>query len=502
MKILTTAQLREADQYTIKNEPIASLDLMERASQRFTERILEIFSGNETFWLFCGNGNNGGDGLAIARMLMLHKRNVQVYVPDHGIRFSEDCGVNLNRFKNIGTDQLHFIKKEQDIPEIPGHVIIIDALFGSGLNRPAEGLYKAIIHHINASVAYTVSIDMPSGLMGEDNSGNHPDGIVKADLTLTVEVPKLSFLFPENLVYTGNYEVVNIDLHPEYLMTADTPYELVGEELMRGWIQQRPVNGHKGTFGHVLLLAGSYGKMGAAVLSARAVLAAGAGLITTYIPRCGYTVMQSAFPEAMVMTGEEEHYLSGLPAAVAAYDAIGVGPGAGTHDDTRRMLKLLIQEAGKPLVIDADAINILAEEKTWLSFLPEGSVLTPHPGEFDRLTEKHPNGYQRIQAQLDLSARYGIYIVLKGRFTSISTPDGKEYFNSTGNSGMATAGSGDVLTGIITGLMAQGYSPLKAALTGVYLHGLAGDYAAFDKGEHSLIASDLVQYLSKAFLSF
>lgn len=501
MKILTTKQLRKADEYTIKYEPIASLDLMERAAQRLSQRIMEIVEKDTIFYIFCGNGNNGGDGLAIARFLILNKYKVEVFVPDHGVKFSEDCGVNLNRFKNIGTDHLHFIKTIHDIPTIPGNVVVLDALFGSGLDRPVEGIHKSIIEQINLSGAYTIAIDVPSGLMGEDNSQNNREAIVKADLTITIELPKLSFFFADNYPFVGQYEVVSIDLNPEFIHSEETPFEFLDHPFVHSLLMKRPANGHKGSFGHALLFSGSYGKMGAAVLSSKAILASGAGLLTTAIPKAGYSVLQSAFPEAMVVPDESETHLSQAVSNIEKYSSVGIGPGIGVHPDTQKVFKLIIQEAHQPLVIDADAINILSEQKTWLSFLPQGSILTPHPGEFDRLTHKHLDGYSRMLTQLELSKRHGIYIVLKGMNTSVSTPDGKLFFNTTGNSGMATAGSGDVLTGIITGLLAQGYSPLKASLIGVYLHGLAGDKAAFEKGEHSLIASDIIQYMGYAFRS-
>jgi len=499
MKILSTDEIRKADQYTITNEPIASLNLMERAATRVTEKILSLFPEQISFVFFCGPGNNGGDGLAVARMLLQQKKRVEVYVPNHGMKFSEDCGVNLNRFKNIGMDHIHFLMSPKDFPEVSSSAVIVDALFGSGVTRPLEGLLKELVQHINRQPAFRIAVDMPSGLMGEDNASNDRNAIVRADLTLTLEIPKLSFFFADNEPYTGKWEIIPIGLHPGYIEQAETPYRLIGAETIRPIVRRRPAFGHKGTFGHALIIAGSYGKMGAAVLSAKGVLRAGAGLVTAKIPACGYNIMQTAFPEAMADADETDQYISTPVKDITKYHAIGAGPGIGTLKETHRMLKMLIQEAGQPLVLDADAINILSEEKTWLAFLPQGTILTPHPGEFDRLAGEHSDGYSRLQAQRELSRKHAIYIVLKGAYTSVTTPEGNVHFNSTGNAGMATAGSGDALTGIITGLLAQGYSPFQAALLGVYLHGLAGDLAAAKTSEPSLIASDILRMLGPAF---
>lgn len=499
MKILTTEQIRQADQYTIIHEPIASLNLMERAASCLAERILQIFPEQDSFAIFCGPGNNGGDGLAIARLLLQQKKQVHIYIPSYGQKFSEDCGVNLNRLKSTGCDSIHFLASGNDFPVIPENILVIDALYGNGLSRPLDGLVKELVQHINRSSSIKVAIDVPSGLMGENNVENDREAIIKADITLTLELPKLAFLFADNTPYTGKWEIVPIGLHKDFTERAETSFEVVTHEMVRSLLKERPSSGHKGTFGHALLIAGSYGKMGAAVLASEGVLRAGAGLLTTRIPRCGYAVLQAAFPEAMADVDETEEHISGRIQQLEKYDAAGVGPGIGTATGTRQMLKLLIQEAQQPIVMDADALNILSEEKTWMEFLPAHTILTPHPGEFDRLAGKHTDGYSRLQSQRKLSQKHGIYIVLKGAYTSVSTPSGDVYFNSTGNSGMATAGSGDVLTGILTGLLAQGYNPFQAALLGVYLHGLAGDLAAQENSEPSLIASDILRMLGKAY---
>jgi len=345
-----------------------------------------------------------------------------------------------------------------------------------------------------------ISIDIPSGLMGEDNTGNISDNIIQADFTLTFQFPKISFFFAENEKNLGIWEVLPIRLHPDGIAQTLTDFRLIEKEEIQQIIQKRSRFGHKGTYGHALLIAGSFGKMGAAILASKACLRSGAGLLTTHVPHFGYQIIQTAVPEAMASVDQHDSIFTEFP-DLSHFSAIGVGPGIDQKTNTKRAINELIERSKLPLVIDADALNILAENKTWLEKLPEKSILTPHPGEFKRLVGETENSYIRIQKQIEFSKKYKVIVVLKGAFTSVSTPDGKLYFNSTGNPGMATAGSGDVLTGIILGLLAQGISSENAALAGVYMHGLSGDLAVLQNSEFSLVAGDIVKFLGKAFLS-
>ncbi len=501
MKILNADQLREADAYTIAHEPIASVDLMERAALHANDAIVEYAREWHTeprkplFRICCGPGNNGGDGLAIARHLHRAGFSVSVWLLREE-NLSPDCAINLQRLREYEVPVLGY--ETSDWQECVADEILVDALFGTGLNRPLEGTALDFIQQINAAKNPVISIDMPSGLRTEDNSGNTSAGIIRASVTLTFQTPKLSFFFPENHFYTGHWQVLDIGLHREFLDRTDTPYLYVSSSFAAAQLQPRSPFSHKGTYGHALLLAGSKGKAGAAVLATRACLRSGAGLVTAAVPDCAYAILQTTAPEAMALTGLGEDLLETLP-PVENYEAIGIGPGIGTELETGRLLKLLIQQTHSPLVLDADALNLLAENKTWLSFLPEGSILTPHPGEFARLFGKTSDGYEQLELLRESAFRYRCYIVLKGAYTRIATPDRKVYFNSTGNPGMATGGSGDVLTGLITGLRAQGYGAETAAVLGVYLHGLAGDLAASEKGMESLIASDIIEYTGAAF---
>ncbi len=497
MKLFTTEQIRAWDQYTIQHEPIASVDLMERAGLKITTEILHLYPLQEQFAVFCGPGNNGGDGLVIARLLHERNKHVEVWLVNLNNKLSPDATINLQRLPS--SILIHSFSEKQTITLSPD-TCIIDAIFGSGIREEPQGIFADCIQQLNKLPNLKIAIDIPSGLSGEDNNHlkNNP-AVIQANHTVAIQQPRLSFFMAENEHYIGNWTVVDIGLHYTYYQQTTTPYELCDERLISGIHKARHRFSHKGTYGHALIAAGSLGKTGAAVLSARACLRSGVGLLSVYIPKHSNPILQTAVPEAMTLLSEHEELLDGRIRNTEKYAAIGIGPGIGLHTDTASVLKQLIHEYHYPMVFDADALNILSEHKTWLEFLPQGSVLTPHPGEFDRLFGKHIQAYDRLLTQIAMSKRYGLYIVLKGAYTSVSTPGGNVYFNPTGNPGMATGGSGDVLTGILIGLLAQGYTPLEACLLGVYVHGLAGDLALHDQSPESLIASDIIDQLGLAF---
>lgn len=498
MKIFTCEQIRQIDSYTIKNEPVASTDLMERAAGKIFAWLTEHFKHSDRFMIFVGPGNNGGDGLALGRMLLQQDYDTQIYSVNLNGKESEDRKTNRQRLEASGAGNLQIISSPGDIPVIPGDYIVIDALFGSGLSRPADGLSKEIISAINRSGAIVVSIDIPSGLFCENNNSNDKDAIVKATYTLTFQFPRLAFMFSENSPFTGEWRILPIGLHPSAISNTVTPFTYLSNKTVFPLLKKRRKFDHKGVFGHGLLISGSYGKIGAAVLASKAALRTGIGLLTTRIPACGYEIMQSSVNEAMVSTDDQEDFISS-PVIPGNYDAIGIGPGIGMHEKTVSALKTILTECNTPLVLDADALNIIAANKELFDLIPEETVLTPHPGEFDRLARKSKSGYERFEKQTEFSKRHNCIVVLKGAYTSVSMPDGSVFFNSTGNPGMATAGSGDVLTGIILSLLSQGYNPRNAAITGVYLHGLAGDIAAEESGYESIIAGDIINCIGKAF---
>ena len=498
MKLFLTNQIKKLDAYTIKHEPVDSIDLMERAAQAFTDAFCRRFQEHRRIIVFAGQGNNGGDALAIARMLHLKDYPVESYLFNKG-DLSSDCLTNKERLLKL--PQIRFTEVKSGAftpPDLGENDIVIDGLFGSGLNKPLEGGFAAIVKYINESKSTVVSIDMPSGLLGEDNSTNSVDSIIKADYTYTFQFPKLSFLLPENEHYVGNMEVLDIDLHPKGMEEIFSPYHIIQKQDIQKLLKSRSRFAHKGVFGHALLIAGSRGKMGAAVLAGKACLRSGAGLLSMHVPQSGNVVVQSSLPEAMTSIDDNEYRFSKVP-ELDLYNAIAVGPGISTDEITANALRHLLQQADKPLALDADALNIIAQDKSILEWVPENTILTPHPKEFDRLTEVSASSYERLQKAMKFAVTHKVYIILKGRYTAVCTPQETCWFNVTGNPGMATAGSGDVLTGILLGLLAQSYTPFEASLIGVYLHGSAGDIALKDSSEESLLSGDIIRCLGSAF---
>jgi len=494
MKILNTPQIRKADQYTIQYEPIPSIDLMERASLVFFQWFRSQFQ-NRKVHVFCGPGNNGGDGLAIARMLISDGWEVAVAVAGSEEIRTADFRVNYHRLSEIL--EIKELVSEEDIRfDFAPSDIIIDALFGSGLSRPIDGLLAVLIRYINKSARSIVSVDIPSGMYSDQPTVT--DVVVHADHVVTFQSPRLAFMLPENGDYAKNWVALDIGLDQKFIDGIESPYEYIEDYQIKNILRSRSRFAHKTDFGRVLLITGSKGKMGAAVLSALACIRAGAGLVTTYIPNCGYEIMQATVPEVMVETDPDENNFTHCPETMI-YDSIAIGPGLGTHSDSALAFADLLKKHQKPMVLDADAINLLAQDRELLKQLPPHSIITPHPGEFKRLVGDWNNDFERLEKQVALSIEFNIIVALKGAHTSISTPNGKVYFNSTGNPGMATAGSGDVLTGIIASFLGQGYQPVEAALLGVYLHGSAGDLAAHQLTQECLIASDIINCLPKAF---
>ncbi|GAA4454932.1 bifunctional ADP-dependent NAD(P)H-hydrate dehydratase/NAD(P)H-hydrate epimerase [Nibrella saemangeumensis] len=496
MKILSVEQIRQLDQYTIQHEPIAPINLMERAAQTFVDWFTARFTTSYPVKIFCGLGNNGGDGLAIARILMQQGYTVEVNIVRYAPRESDDFMHNHRRLKLLTT--LNYIEQPNNIPAIRHNEIVIDAIFGSGLDRPVEGIAKSVIETINRAPAKVVSVDIASGLYA-DKPNSLEDVIIEPDYTVAFQLPKIGFLLPRNSRYVGQWHLIDIKLSKRFIDQAITSYYYTTPEEARLLLRQRERFSHKGSFGHALLLVGSYGKIGAGVLAAKACLRSGVGLLTVQAPRCGYTVLQTAVPEAMcrpdthqyVLSGQSE--IEGLP--YSEFSAIGVGPGIGKAPETANMLRTLLSEFRNPLVLDADALNLLAENRELLSMVPEHSILTPHPKEFERLTQKWENDYDKLEILGDFARRYRIVVVLKGAHTAIATPEGDVHFNSSGNPGLSTGGTGDVLTGVLTALLAQGYDAIEAAVLGVYQHGLAGDRAAEQRGQIGMTASDILETL-------
>jgi len=493
-KIFISNEIKEIDKYTIDNEPIHSVDLMERAAIGICEKITQIYSVDYSFKLFVGPGNNGGDVIAVARLLHNKDYRVELFVVRISDHLSFDAEINLKRLEEIKDVNINYISHISQMPVFNSNDIIVEGLFGTGLSRPIGGICSEVIKLINNADVEIVSIDIPSGLMAEDNGSNDLDSIVKADYTLSLEFPKLSFLFPENEKYVGKIIVVPIGLHPEIVQSKPTSYNILLRRDLSKKINKMSRFAHKGSMGHALLISGSYGKMGAAILASKACLRTGVGLLTIHIPEKGYQIIQTVVPEAMAEIDSSQTIFTDFINA-EKFTAIGIGPGIGTNNDSYLALKRLLEDYQHPMIFDADAINLISKHEDLKTLIPRGSILTPHPGEFARLVGSSVNSYERLNKQIAFAKEYSVTLVVKGAFTTIVTPDGSCYFNTTGNPGMATAGSGDVLTGVILALLSQGYNPQDAAMLGVYMHGLSGDIVASKIGERSLIAGDIVDFM-------
>jgi hydroxyethylthiazole kinase-like uncharacterized protein yjeF len=497
MKIFTAAQIRACDAYTIHATPVSSIDLMERAAKKCMEWTSGHFPKDTLFVTLCGTGNNGGDGLAITRLLHEAGYGVKAFLLKFSKELSPGCQTNLIRLKAIDNDLADIVQPETFITDIPANIVIIDAILGTGLSRPAEGWLAAFIRHIDQLPNEKIAIDIPSGLPA-DIIADEGAAVLKARHTLSFQFYKRTFLHPESGIYAGNIHILDIGLDKTFIHATYTQYKTIDEDTIAAIYRPRSPFSHKGTYGSVLMAGGSYGKMGAMVLCTKAALHVGAGLVTTLIPACGYATLQTAVPEAMCRTSGEK-----VIEIIDEWDkmaAIGIGPGMGTDTRSADALASFIDSCKKPFVIDADALNIISKQPELLAKLPKGTILTPHPKEFSRLFGANTNSMIQVDHARIQAMRYNINIVLKGHHTAVITTEGECWYNMTGNAGMAKGGAGDVLTGVITGLLAQGYGPQQAAMLGVYLHGLAGDLAANDLSQEAMLAGDIVAYLGKAFL--
>ena len=497
MKIFPSSSIKKLDAYTIEHEPIASIDLMERAAQALTKAITERWDSETPVTVFAGPGNNGGDALAVARMMAEKEYTVEVYLFNPKGELSADCQTNKELVEMMDNVKFNEISTQFAPPVLTPQHLVIDGLFGSGLNKPLNGGFAAVVKYINSSSATVVSIDIPSGLMGEENTFNIKNHIIRADVTFSLQLPKLAFLFAENTPYVGEWDLLDIELSEEGIEETETNYEMLEAEEIRSLIKTRQQFAHKGNFGHALLIAGSKGMAGASILAARACMRSGVGLLTVHAPMCNNDILQTSIPEAMVEPDANDTCFA-FPTDTDDYQAVGIGPGLGKSEETEAALIEQLEHCQTPVVLDADALNILANHRHTLTHLPKGSILTPHPKELERLVGKCQDSYERLTKACELAHSAKVHIILKGAYSAIITPEGKCFFNPTGNPGMATGGSGDVLTGVILALLAQGYAAGEAAKIGTYIHGLSGDFAQKKQGMIGLIASDIVNYLPSA----
>ena len=498
MKIFTSRAIHELDSATCEAQQISSIDLMERAAELAADELNSRFLPGQRFVVMAGPGNNGGDALAVARMLIERGyKRVEVFLFNVTGKLSHDC--DEERKKLITIDGVDFteVSREFNPPYLSDKDVVIDGLFGSGLNKPLMGGFVAVTRYINESGAYVVSIDLPSGLFGEWNSQVNRRDIIHASLTLAFQMPRLSFFFEENYTVLGEWKLLDIDLDETKIKELPADYMLVESRNIRPLLQKRlPFTG-KRDYGSALLFAGSTGMMGAAVMCSRSTLRSGAGLVTVHGPKGGISILQTAVPEAMFEPDRNEHFITDMRIH-HDHQAIAVGPGIGTNGQTIDALEALLKSGVSPLVLDADALNCISKRPSLLSLLPAKTIITPHIGEFDRLFGEQRSSEDRLKTAIEMARQYGIIIVLKGHYTATVRPTGRVYINPTGNPGMATAGAGDVLTGIIAAFLAQGYKPEHAATIGVFVHGLAGDIAAEKIGEFGMTAGDIAAYAGRA----
>lgn len=496
MKILTAEQLSEADKITIQKQNISSEQLMERAAGLVFQEIHKRLDGASIpIKIFCGIGNNGGDGLVIARLLIENGYKVKVYIVNYSDKRTDDFLSNYEQLKEITNDWPESIHEEDEFPKISPGDFVIDAIFGIGLNRPIEGWMGSLVKKINKSGAFVLAIDMPSGLFTDRVPGKDA-AVVKAAYTLSFQAPKLVFYLPQTMDYAGDVQILDIGLDREFISeTRSSMYLIEGKEA-EALYKERKKNSHKGDYGNILIAGGSYGKIGSVLLSATAALKSGTGLCTLYVPKCGYQIIQTALPEAMVLTDENEEMLTDFPKEFDA-DINCFGMGAGKNSKTAAAMKTFLESSNAPVLIDADGLNILSENIELLELIPENSVLTPHPGELKRLIGEWKDDFEKLEKTKEFSKKYKVVLLIKGAHTFVISDD-EIYVNSTGNPGMATAGSGDVLSGVITSLIGQKYNPVGAAVLGVYLHGLSGDIAASELGLESVMAGDIARNIGKA----
>jgi hydroxyethylthiazole kinase-like uncharacterized protein yjeF len=496
MKLFSGEQIYAADKFTIAKQQISSDILMERSAVQIFNWIHTRMQGAPVkIHLFCGIGNNGGDGIALARHLQEHGYNIAVYVVNFSKTRSKDFLINLERLKDRKIWP-EFLESDCTMPAIGRDDIIVDAIFGIGLNREPVTWVTKLIDQLNSTEAFILSVDIPSGLY-TDRLPKDKKAIIKANFVLSFQTPKLVFFLPETGMYIDQWEVLDIGIDPEYLMNTDTEYELIGKHDVLPFYIPRKKYAHKGTYGHVLIVGGSKGKIGAVHLASKACLNSGAGLVTAYVPECGSIPLQTNLPEAMVLTNGEE-IISKIKYDITP-TVIGLGVGIGTAQETVKGFTNFLKNNKTLLVIDADGLNILSENKVLLKELAEQTILTPHPKELERLIGKWKDDFDKLKKAKAFSKKYKCILVIKGAHT-ITINEDKGYINTTGNPGMATAGSGDALTGIICGMIAQGYEPLKAVIFGVYLHGKAGDIAVAETGYQALTASKIIDGLGKAYI--
>lgn len=493
MKIFTAEQIRKCDQYTVSHEPVMSIQLMERAAEACVDWISEHCKNHRNFAVFCGNGNNGGDGFAIARILFSKGFDVDVFINNHKAKFSENANINLKDLREISGIAIKDFKEASEY-RFDKRTVIIDALFGTGLSRNLDGEFKDLVDLLNSKNNAKISIDVPSGLLA-DGIYNEQATVFQTDYTLSFQFWKKSFLHPETGKYAGKVHILDINLSQDYISETETN-DFVIHEMVKKIFKARNEFSHKGTYGKATIVGGSYGKIGAVVLATKSALKAGTGLTFSLAPKCGYEILQTSNPEAIFIKGGDEFITDFNINEDSAY---GIGPGLGTDEETATNFLSFLRSYSKPLILDADALNIISDDKKNFKLIPKKSIITPHPKEFERLFGVTGNSFDRLQLAKDKAKEHDIYIILKDHHTQVVTPEGKVFYNITGNSGLAKGGSGDILTGILTSFLAQGYSEEQAAILGVWFHGKAAGFASKKYSKEAMLPTDVINEFGNVF---
>ena len=503
MKLFPVAQIKVCEEITLLQQNIKSLTLMEQAAAAACRWIKSKYPGKQTFLVLCGMGNNGGDGLALTRMLLQEGFSAKAIVLKHAEQFAENTTENLKLLHQLSPENIEIVEEGHFVSDLSKDIIVIDAIFGIGLNRPLKGWVAEFISEINELTNTKIALDISSGLPVDSVPALIVDeknaAIFKANYTLSFQFYKRVFLHQETAKFAGEIIVLDIGLSESYIKETPAKFQILDQEIIAGIYKKRNPFSHKGTFKNIHLIGGSFSKMGAITLTALAALRAGAGKVFVHTAASGFSSIQSFVPEAMFISSGEQFVEQITVDNIT--DIVAIGPGLGTEEKTKAIFKIFLEKQTAPLVLDADALNIISESPELLHQIPQKSILTPHPKEFGRLFGSTENTMEQVELARHNAMKLNVFIVLKNHFTFIAAPDGSGYYNITGNAGMATGGSGDVLTGILAALLAQGYSSLETALLGVYLHGLSGDIYAAENAEESLIARDLANNLGKAFAS-
>ena len=495
MKIFSGKQMKDWDAYTMQEDGITDSELLASISATIGRYIIDMHGDeSRSFTVLCGSGNNGSIGIAIAKLLYAEDFEVDII----WLKTTAPSGLFFHQLDSLPIDdsiKVLSVSEGDVFPDFEPDAVLIDAIYGTELNRSLKGYWADLVEFVNTLINTVVSIDMPSGML----SDFYTDGVsVYADEVICLATPKLGYFMGSNLKRFDDIMYIPNEHSKAYEQNTETDNYITQKIEMGLYLKSRDKWMNKDDFGHALLVMGKEGMMGAAVLSSRACMRSGVGKCTVQVPACGRDVLQISNPEAMVIVDINDKYIT-QNIDYEQFDAIGIGCGIGINNETASVLSHIFSNANKPLVVDADALNIIAKNQELLSILPRGTILTPHVKEFDRLFGNAPNDFVRLDTQKAKSREYGIVIVLKCHNTSITDERGQTYFNTTGNVGMATAGAGDVLTGIICGLLAQGYAPNHAALIGVFLHGMAGDIVQNKISAEAMIASDLIENIHKAF---